>query len=160
MSPETPVPAGEEIDRRGFLTWGAAVTSAFVSLAAFGAAILRMPMPSLLPGRSRRFKIGGKEDFPPGTARYYEDQQTYVFADQEGIYAMSATCTHLGCVVNREQEQFTCPCHGSRYDQTGKVLRGPAPKSLEWYEVRQLPSGRLLVDQAEVVESGTKFLVA
>jgi cytochrome b6-f complex iron-sulfur subunit len=47
-------------------------------------------------------------------------------------YALNAVCTHLGCVVpwNRAQKKFMCPCHGSQYDSTGKVVRGPAPLSL------------------------------
>ena len=47
-------------------------------------------------------------------------------------YGLNAVCTHLGCVVpwNRAENQFQCPCHGSRYDATGKKVRGPAPLSL------------------------------
>jgi len=47
-------------------------------------------------------------------------------------YAINAVCTHLGCVVpwNRAQLKYMCPCHGSQYDGTGKVIRGPAPLSL------------------------------
>ena len=41
-------------------------------------------------------------------------------------------CTHLGCVVpwNRAANKYMCPCHGSQYAPTGKVVRGPAPLSL------------------------------
>merc|ERR1719188_903581 len=47
-------------------------------------------------------------------------------------YALNAVCTHLGCVVpwNKAEGKFMCPCHGSQYDNTGKVVRGPAPLSL------------------------------
>jgi len=47
-------------------------------------------------------------------------------------YAINAVCTHLGCVVpwNRAANKYMCPCHGSQYDFTGKVIRGPAPLSL------------------------------
>jgi cytochrome b6-f complex iron-sulfur subunit len=47
-------------------------------------------------------------------------------------FAINAVCTHLGCVVpwNKATNKFMCPCHGSQYDENGKVVRGPAPLSL------------------------------
>lgn len=39
-------------------------------------------------------------------------------------------CTHLACVPNKVDEGWLCPCHGSLYDNSGRVLRGPAPKNL------------------------------
>ena len=52
-------------------------------------------------------------------------------------YAINAVCTHLGCVVpwNKAQNKFMCPCHGSQYNNEGKVIRGPAPKSLSLAKV-------------------------
>ena len=60
---------------------------------------------------------------------------TYLIVTGEeaiGSYGLNAICTHLGCVVPWDSgaNQFICPCHGSRYDDTGKVVRGPAPLSL------------------------------
>lgn len=60
---------------------------------------------------------------------------TYIVVDSADAlrnYGMSAVCTHLGCVVpwNASESKFICPCHGSQYDETGKVVRGPAPLSL------------------------------
>lgn len=58
----------------------------------------------------------------------------YLISLKDGIedYAINAVCTHLGCVVpwNRAANKYMCPCHGSQYDATGKVIRGPAPLSL------------------------------
>ncbi len=47
-------------------------------------------------------------------------------------YGLNAVCTHLGCVVpwNASEDKFMCPCHGSQYNNEGKVVRGPAPLSL------------------------------
>ncbi len=64
-----------------------------------------------------------------------EGDPTYVIVtDEEEIasYGLNAVCTHLGCVVpwNEGERKFICPCHGSQYDETGKVVRGPAPLSL------------------------------
>lgn len=59
----------------------------------------------------------------------------YLITTKEGgleNYAINAVCTHLGCVVpwNPTENKFMCPCHGSQYNNEGKVIRGPAPKSL------------------------------
>jgi cytochrome b6-f complex iron-sulfur subunit len=60
---------------------------------------------------------------------------TYIVVEGEqaiASYGINAVCTHLGCVVpwNSGENKFICPCHGSQYDNTGKVVRGPAPLSL------------------------------
>lgn len=43
-------------------------------------------------------------------------------------------CTHLGCVPISNEGDYQgwfCPCHGSHYDTSGRIRRGPAPKNLE-----------------------------
>ncbi len=60
---------------------------------------------------------------------------TYIVVENDQTiadYGLNAVCTHLGCVVpwNSGENKFMCPCHGSQYDKTGKVVRGPAPLSL------------------------------
>lgn len=58
-------------------------------------------------------------------------------ASAEGAAAewtiVSASCTHLGCVptkVDTGLEGWVCPCHGSKFDVTGRVMKGPAPTNL------------------------------
>lgn len=137
--------------------WGFAVFIGIASLATFFFTLFRMPFPSLLPGKSGRFKIGRKHDFPSGTFKYFDNEQVYVFADVDGIYAISAVCTHLGCVVNKDKNGFACPCHGSRYGLDGSVEKGAAPRDLPWYRISILPSGHLAVDKKNVVKAGVKF---
>ncbi|MFT3980664.1 MAG: ubiquinol-cytochrome c reductase iron-sulfur subunit [Ferruginibacter sp.] len=46
---------------------------------------------------------------------------------------MIALCTHLGCIPVGESGEFDgwlCPCHGSQYDTSGRIRKGPAPKNL------------------------------
>ena len=46
---------------------------------------------------------------------------------------VAANCTHLGCIptkVNTGLEGWLCPCHGSKFDVTGRVMKGPAPTNL------------------------------
>ncbi|MFE9095858.1 FAD-dependent oxidoreductase [Streptomyces sp. NPDC007264] len=49
------------------------------------------------------------------------------------LHAVSARCTHLGCLVafNRAEQAWECPCHGSRFDAEGRVLQGPATRPLQ-----------------------------
>ncbi|MER6031242.1 FAD-dependent oxidoreductase [Streptomyces sp. NPDC001851] len=57
-----------------------------------------------------------------------------VHRDEEGaLHAVSARCTHLGCLVsfNRAERTWECPCHGSRFAVDGTVLQGPAVRPLE-----------------------------
>ena len=51
--------------------------------------------------------------------------------------ALSAVCTHLGCIVKwvDKSQEFLCPCHGGRFSPTGQVLGGPPPEALETYSV-------------------------
>lgn len=47
------------------------------------------------------------------------------------IKILSAKCTHLGCIINKtENNSLVCPCHGSEYAFDGKVIKGPANKPL------------------------------
>ena len=62
-----------------------------------------------------------------------------LFAENERIWAVSRSCTHLGCRLNyKEKESYLeCPCHQSRFSKDGVLLRGPAKKPLERYPVEQ-----------------------
>jgi cytochrome b6-f complex iron-sulfur subunit len=67
------------------------------------------------------------------------------------IYALSTTCTHLGCTPNwlEREEKFKCPCHGSGFKITGVNFEGPAPRPLERWAVSIAPDdGQLVVDKS------------
>jgi Rieske Fe-S protein len=61
------------------------------------------------------------------------DHKVAVFRHPDGtVTALSATCTHMGCIVrwNAAGRTWDCPCHGSRYAPTGAVVNGPAERPL------------------------------
>jgi cytochrome b6-f complex iron-sulfur subunit len=63
--------------------------------------------------------------------------------DEHGWRAVSLVCSHLGCTVEERNFGFECPCHGSRYDLNGVVLRGPASSNLNKFRVEESKDGNL-----------------
>lgn len=64
--------------------------------------------------------------------------RVFVVSSGDGLIVFSAVCSHLGCLVNyrREKKEFVCPCHGGRYDLSGKNISGPPPLPLTRFPVR------------------------
>ncbi|MFQ5776783.1 MAG: ubiquinol-cytochrome c reductase iron-sulfur subunit [Terriglobia bacterium] len=146
------------VTRRSFLSW-ASLGSFLAALGVATAGVARLPNPPVLPGPVRRYKIGFPDDYPVGSEKHLEKENLFVFRDEEGLYAVSAVCTHLGCVVARSPEGFSCPCHGSKFDPAGKVKGGPAPRPLPWLEVTRAPDGQLVVLADNEVPAGNRFPV-
>lgn len=146
------------ISRRSFLSL-ASLGSFLAAVGTAAAGIFRLPNPSVLPGPVRRLKLGPPEQFSVGTETAFAEQNLVLFHDDEGFYAISSTCTHLGCTVSRSKEGFACPCHGSRFDNRGKVIGGPAPRPLPWLEVSRAANGDLVVNTDNEVLAGTRYRV-
>lgn len=70
--------------------------------------------------------------------------------NREIVYALSTTCTHLGCTPNwlEGDKKFKCPCHGSGFRITGVNFEGPAPRPLERYAIRKTDDGQIVVDKS------------
>jgi ubiquinol-cytochrome c reductase iron-sulfur subunit len=67
---------------------------------------------------------------PPGS----DASDRFRALDEEGEWlVMIGVCTHFGCVPLSEAGDFGgwfCPCHGSHYDRSGRIRRGPAPENM------------------------------
>lgn len=134
---------------------GAAVISSFTLLAG----IFRMSKANVRYEEATRFKIGMPDNFPVGTVKKLDDKGVFIFANDDGLHAISSICTHLGCIVAISETGFQCPCHGSQYNENGKVIAGPAPRNLAWLEISQEVDGSLVVDTVREVPAGTKFTI-
>jgi len=71
----------------------------------------------------------------PGEAAIIRNEEgtVGVHRDEQGaLHAVSAVCTHLGCIVawNGAEHSWDCPCHGSRFDPDGAVIEPPATRAL------------------------------
>lgn len=60
--------------------------------------------------------------------------------EDQQFRALSLKCTHLGCTVrwDNEEQLLRCPCHGSRFKDDGKVVKGPAKHALAGYPTQLL----------------------
>jgi Rieske Fe-S protein len=93
-------------------------------LAGFGRFLKTKPVPA------RVIVNTSPESVPAEGALVFREERVAIVRGGNGIYALSLVCTHLGCTVSVTADGIFCPCHGSRFDQEGKVLQGPATKPL------------------------------
>jgi cytochrome b6-f complex iron-sulfur subunit len=88
------------------------------------------------PGVSGNAKVVIPEkDVPEGEAKFFEfagSSAVLVRKRGGGLVALSAVCTHLGCIVQweKDKQDFLCPCHAGHYTVDGVVTAGPPPKPL------------------------------
>ncbi|MFH8610895.1 FAD-dependent oxidoreductase [Streptomyces sp. NPDC018029] len=90
--------------------------------------------------RLRPTHVDSVDEIPAGSGAVVrvEGRRCAVHRDASGaLHAVSATCTHLGCLVsfNDAETTWECPCHGSRFATDGSVLQGPATRPLERREL-------------------------
>lgn len=94
-----------------------------------------------LGDRLRSSHVDSLDDIEAGSGAVIRrgGEQCAVYRDESGaLQALSARCTHLGCIVhfNDAERAWECPCHGSRFAVDGSVLQGPANKPLERKEIQ------------------------
>ena len=136
-----------------FATWiglgWAAMTGA---LGAMTLGTVRFLYPNVLNEPPSKFKAGFPDAFEEGKVTdRFKDQNTWVVKAEGKIYALSTTCTHLGCTPNwlEREQKFKCPCHGSGFYITGINFEGPAPRPLERWAVSIGDDGQLVVDKSK-----------
>jgi len=77
----------------------------------------------------------------------FRDQGFFVIRKGEKLLVLTAICTHQGCTITPEADHsfFYCPCHGSTFDLSGTVMRGPAARNLPPLTAFTNDNGHLLV---------------
>ncbi|TMF22929.1 MAG: ubiquinol-cytochrome c reductase iron-sulfur subunit [Chloroflexi bacterium] len=132
------------------------------------------------------FKPVGDLAFPAnyavGSTTVLIDKRVVINRDQDGFYAISLICTHLGCTpryfpdvtsdlvlagtqiskdpdtgqlatkANPALPGFKCPCHGSRYFRDADNFFGPAPRPMDRVHMELAKDGRLFVDRSVIVD--------
>jgi cytochrome b6-f complex iron-sulfur subunit len=113
----------------------------------------RLLYPRVLFEPSPIFKAGRPEDYTVGevSTRWVKDERVWLVRDNEGIYAVFALCTHLGCTPRwlRSESKYKWPCHGSGFTKEGINFEGPAPRALERLKIALGPDGQIVVDKSK-----------
>lgn len=124
--------------RREFLyyIWGASMV---MLLGQAGVAFIWFALPRFKEGT-----FGGIFNFPPdkipanNTAPFNEPSgRFWVTHFEDKLAVLYGVCTHLGCLPkwSDQNTRFECPCHGSKFEMSGKYIEGPAPRSLDRFPV-------------------------
>ena len=160
----------QELSRRGFMT------RVIIAIAAFLGVAITVPLAGFgilpvvrkrEPGWSDAGTIADLKMEEPEERRFNQtvkngwqeekiERTAWLVKTADGsVTAFSPNCPHLGCGYRwfAAERRFKCPCHASVFDVAGKVLSGPAPRSLDTLPVK-VESGRLLV-KFEVFQVGT-----
>ena len=91
------------------------------------------------------FDLGPASNYAPGSRTVIADVPAILIRKADRYTALSLVCTHLGCTVEPKGHDFVCPCHGSRYNADGRVVRGPAQQPLRFLRVEENSQGHLVL---------------
>ena len=151
----------EELSRRKFLAAGIGIISGAIVVGMGAPALISIGAPAVTNKKEGKWveacsleeltegqftKVGITYQAKDGWLEGNTKQLVYLKKEGENIFALSATCSHLGCNVGYDEESghFKCPCHSGVYDSTGKNISGPPPKPLQQMETKA-EDGKLMI---------------
>ena len=146
-----------ESSRRCFLTvlGGCALAGAGACSAAAG----------VPPEHVGDVSAGNIRDLPVSTLRALPPHAVAIGRDENGVYAMTLTCTHQGAnMATNGTVDFAagvyCYLHGSKFNANGSVVAGPAPDPLEHFAVELDAAGELTIHGGQSVSASSRTSVA
>ncbi len=159
------------LDRRRFMEAGIYVITGAITVVS-GIALVRFAIgPSFHQDKARwiEVELDDADGRHPGFSRVvleYEKKDGWLTANarslayvkrikNDEVVAISATCSHLGCIVTWDEDQhiFKCPCHNGRYNAEGEVISGPPPKPLRRHRTK-IEDNRILLATETVPYGG------
>ncbi len=106
------------------------------------------------------FVLDKPDAYPLNSTTSVAEGHAFIKHDEHGLYAINATCTHLGCLVKQAQAGFECPCHGSRYAASGAVINGPATLPLNYSALSINSEGKVMLDLSQTVGAEVRLPIA
>lgn len=125
----------KKITRREFLSLGIAAGFAVAAIASTYSVFKYLyPTEEAAQQVEEKIMVASLDELPPGSAKFFRfrNKPSVVINHNGKITALSAVCTHLGCIVkwDGDQQLLKCPCHAGVFDSSGRVLAGPPPAPL------------------------------
>ena len=147
-TPDSP----EEMSRRKFFV-KVGVGSAAVAALGTAAFAYQYLSPNVLYEPSPIVDAGKPDRYSPDSVTMDLQNAIYVVRTGEGFFALSAICTHLGCLTAYKPDLgiIACPCHGSKFNKDGVKIEGPAPRPLPWLRMWLNDDGNLMVDRSSAI---------
>jgi cytochrome b6-f complex iron-sulfur subunit len=154
QNPAQKSPRGKPvISRREFLN---ETTLGALGIAGLGgtALLYQYFSPNVLFEPPMTFRAGNPDLYPVDSVTFLQDQLVYIVRTSSGFYAVSAVCTHLGCITQWKPDanMIACPCHGSKFHRDGVKIEGPAPRPLPHFAISLTSDGELLVNKLETIK--------
>ncbi len=144
---------GTDVNRRAFFV---KLGLGSLGIAAAGTAALSYQFlsPNVLYEPSPNVNVGKPENYAVDSVTLDANTGIYLIHAQEGFFALSAVCTHLGCLTAWKPELgiIACPCHGSKFNRDGVKIAGPAPRPLPWLQTWISDAGDLMVDRSKPID--------
>ncbi len=134
----------KNISRRDFLKISTNSLLAVSGLLGIGG-LIRYLSYQFDPTPQSEFDIGPANNYPINSRTVLAYIPAIIVHDEDGLRAISLACSHLGCAVEERNFGFECPCHSSRYDPNGVVLKGPSAADLRKLRVTETEDGNLHV---------------
>lgn len=152
-APERSDDHGKQVPRRSFLNYliGVSLTT-FGLFSTYAITKYLFPLKSLRAETESGLVRFSLAEIPVGEAkilRYKGEPSIVVRTHERTVRALSAVCTHLGCIVKWDstKQLLVCPCHAAFFDVNGNVAGGPAPSPLASYPA-QIVQNEVIIGDA------------
>ena len=159
--PHAPLSTSARGTRRRFFEWVITASASLIGVSLAVPLVGYLISPTLKRRERSWVDVASVSELPAGIPTQLEyvatvhegyletKSQKAVWARQQAdgeVTVFSPICTHLGCGYHWDStaQQFKCPCHGSVFDISGRVVAGPAPRPLDVLPSK-VDNGRLLV---------------
>lgn len=134
----------KKLSRREFLKLA---TNSLVGLSGVFAlgGLIRFLSFEMDPAPPSQYDLGSAGDYPPGSRTLLMHIPAVLIHTNNGYLALSLVCTHLGCTIEQKEDEYECPCHGSKYDGKGYVIKGPSNAPLKQLRVEINETGNIIL---------------